>query len=154
MLLELDTSGENIDIEYSFCVGKSEGGRFRGHGHGKVDDGDGAGAGGTASRARPACPDPAAMTCRQARLSSQGTRSDPVAGGGVAPETPMASPRIERQEASTLPGADAVPRPFDRALQLWATKGLANLEEQVPHSVRTSAVVQAPADGAYLRQIA
>jgi len=41
LLLELDTSGENIDIEYSFCVDKSEGGKFRGHGYGNVTDGGG-----------------------------------------------------------------------------------------------------------------
>lgn len=40
ILLELDTPGENIDIEYTYCVEKVSG-KFRARGYGKVMDGGG-----------------------------------------------------------------------------------------------------------------
>ncbi|WP_435240671.1 hypothetical protein [Streptomyces cucumeris] len=39
-IAEVDTPGENIDIEYEFCVQKANG-KFRGMGYGRVMDGGG-----------------------------------------------------------------------------------------------------------------
>ncbi|MFH8681543.1 hypothetical protein [Streptomyces lydicus] len=38
---EFDTPGENIEVEYQFCVGGG-GGKYQGRGYGTVDDGGGA----------------------------------------------------------------------------------------------------------------